>query len=92
MISNDSLTQYIHSLIPDAEISITDITGSMDHLKIRVVSQQFNGESLLDRHRLVFKALDEPMKDGRIHALEIKTEVPDSDSSCPESEKGNGTV
>jgi len=30
---------------------------------------------LLDRHRMVYQALDEPMKDGRIHALEIKAET-----------------
>ncbi len=49
----------------------------MDHFNIRVVSDAFKGKNLLDRHRLVYSALAEPMKDGRIHALEIKAETTD---------------
>lgn len=78
MITNDSLAHFIQSLIPDAKVSITDKTGTMDHFMIRVVSEQFDGMSLLDRNRLVYKALNEPMQDRRIHAVEIKTEVPNS--------------
>ena len=35
---------------------------------IQVVSDFFKGKNLLDRHRMIYQALDEPMKDGRIHA------------------------
>jgi stress-induced morphogen len=63
--------------MPDASVSVTDRTGTMDHFSIRVVSESFQGKNLLDRHRLVYDALAEPMKDGRIHALEIKTETKD---------------
>ena len=60
----------------DAEITVTDKTGMMDHFIIRVVSNQFRDKSLLDRNRLVYQALSEPMQDGRIHAAEIKTDIP----------------
>jgi stress-induced morphogen len=43
----------------------------MDHLKVVIVSDAFQGKNLLDRHRLIYQALDAPMKDGRIHALEL---------------------
>jgi acid stress-induced BolA-like protein IbaG/YrbA len=49
----------------------------MDHFSLRVVSDHFKGKGLLDRHRLIYQALDEPMKDGRIHAVEIKALTPD---------------
>ena len=75
MITPDSLTDYIRRVLPDATVSVTDRTGTMDHFSIRVVSDLFEGKNLLDRHRLVYNALDEPMKDGRIHALEIKAET-----------------
>jgi stress-induced morphogen len=42
-----------------------------------VVSDHFKDKNLMDRHRMVYGALDEPMKDGRIHALEIKAETTD---------------
>ncbi len=71
MITADALTNYIRQAMPDAVVCVTDRTGTMDHLKVTVVSDHFKGKNLLDRHRLVYQALDAPMKDGRIHALEI---------------------
>jgi stress-induced morphogen len=77
MISEETLRSFIRSAIPDASVTVTDRTGTMDHFSIRVVSNLFKGKNLLDRHRLIYDALGEPMKDGRIHALEIKAETAD---------------
>ena len=77
MINTDTLTNYIRQAMPDATVSVTDRTGTMDHLQVRVVSDLFKGRSLLDRHRMIYQALDAPMKDGRIHALEITAETMD---------------
>ncbi|HJT22077.1 MAG TPA: BolA family protein [Nitrospira sp.] len=71
MIEPETLTAYIRQTMPDAAVTVTDRTGTMDHLKVVVVSKVFTGKNLLDRHRLVYQALDAPLKDGRIHALEI---------------------
>jgi stress-induced morphogen len=76
MITKETLTGYIRRALPDAEVTVTDKTGMMDHFIVRVVSKQFDGKSLLDRNRLVYQALSEPMQDGRIHAVEIKAEAP----------------
>jgi stress-induced morphogen len=75
MITNDVLTKYIQQVMPDASVLITDRTGTLDHFNILVVSEVFQGKNLLDRHRLVYGALAEPLKDGRIHALEITAET-----------------
>jgi stress-induced morphogen len=48
----------------------------MDHYDIRVRSNAFSGKSLLDQHRMVYAALEGARQDGRIHALQLKTEVP----------------
>ncbi|MFM8551166.1 MAG: BolA/IbaG family iron-sulfur metabolism protein [Nitrospiraceae bacterium] len=77
MISQDVLASYIRKAMPDASVAVTDRTGTMDHLSVRVVSTHFAGKNLLDRHRMIYQALDEPMKDGRIHALELKADTPD---------------
>lgn len=73
MITDEELTSYLHQAMPDAEVMVLDRTGTRDHFALRVVSDAFAGKNLLDRQRLVYQALSEPMKDGRIHALEIKT-------------------
>lgn len=77
MIMPDVLASYIHQVMPDARVTVTDRTGTMDHLTVRVVSNAFAGKTLLDRHRMIYRALDEPMKDGRIHALELTAVTPD---------------
>ena len=77
MISNEDLTVYVQRSLTDATVSVTDRTGTMDHFNIQVVSDMFKGKNVLDRHRMIYQALDEPMKDGRIHALEIKAKTTD---------------
>jgi stress-induced morphogen len=71
LITQETLTAYIQQAMPDAVVTMIDKTGTMDHLKVTIVSNAFHGKNLLDRHRLIYQALDAPMKDGRIHALEL---------------------
>jgi stress-induced morphogen len=71
-------TQPLHALLqyafPDAtELSVEDRTGGGDHFQVTVASPRFTGLSLLDQHRLVNEALSEPLRDGTIHELRIKT-------------------
>jgi len=75
MISQKDFTAYVQVALPDALVSLTDRTGTMDHFTIQVISNLFEGKSLLDRHRMIYQALEEPMKDGRIHALEIQAKT-----------------
>lgn len=77
MITADTLTDYIRRALPDAAVTMTDRTGTLDHLKVVVVSEAFRGKNLLDRHRLIYQALDAPLKDGRIHALELTARTQD---------------
>lgn len=77
MITSEVLTAYIIKSLPDAMVTVTDRTGTMDHLKVVIVSEGFQGKNLLDRHRMIYQALDAPMKDGRIHALELTARTRD---------------
>jgi stress-induced morphogen len=77
VITPDVLTDYILKSLPDAVVTVTDRTGTMDHLKVSIVSEGFHGKNLLDRHRMIYQALDAPMKDGRIHALELTARTRD---------------
>ncbi len=77
MITPEALTDYILKSLPDAVVTVTDRTGTMDHLQVRIVSEGFHGKNLLDRHRMIYQALDVPMKDGRIHALELTARTRD---------------
>jgi stress-induced morphogen len=77
MISDDAVTTYIRQLLPDAMVTVIDKTGTRDHLMVRVTSTVFKEKTLLDRHRMIYQALAVPLRDGRIHALEITATTPD---------------
>lgn len=77
MITPDVLTEYVRRTMPDATVTVSDRTGTMNHLKVVVISAAFAGKNLLDRHRLIYQALDGPLKDGRIHALELTANTPE---------------
>ena len=70
----DRLEAMLRNAFPDAdELSVEDRTGGGDHFQVTVASPRFAGLSLLDQHRLVNDALAEPLRDGTIHELRIKT-------------------
>ncbi|HEY2476492.1 MAG TPA: BolA/IbaG family iron-sulfur metabolism protein [Candidatus Cybelea sp.] len=78
MIDYDSLAGLIVAKLPDAQVSIHDRTGTMDHFNVTVRSQAFRGQARIDQHRLVLSALKAALADGRIHAVELKTIVDES--------------
>jgi stress-induced morphogen len=77
MIDNDSLTALIRAELPDAQVDVFDRTGTMDHFNVTVRSSAFAGKTLIEQHQLVYGALKPALKDGRVHAVELKTLVPE---------------
>ncbi len=75
MIDNDSLAAIIRNALPDARVDIVDRTGTMDHFNVTVRSAAFAGKGLIEQHQLVYGALKDALKDGRVHAVELKTIV-----------------
>jgi stress-induced morphogen len=72
--ATDSLQTLLERAFPDArEVAVLDRTGGGDHFQVTVASPRFDGLSLVEQHRLVYDALAEPLADGTIHELRIKT-------------------
>jgi len=73
-MSTQPLQVLLERAFPDAtELSVEDRTGGGDHFQVTVASPRFAGLALIDQHRLVNEALAEPLRDGTIHELRIKT-------------------
>ncbi len=73
-MSVERLESLLRTAFPDAgEVAVIDRTGGGDHFHVVVSSARFDGLPLLEQHRLVYAALDEPMRDGTIHELRIRT-------------------
>ena len=58
--------------LPDAEVQVTDLTGTNDHLGLLVASDTFEGKMLIQQHQTIMDILKESLKE-RIHAVQIKT-------------------
>ena len=74
MSAVDRLRRLLEQAFPDAaELDVADRTGGGDHFQVAVTSPRFDGLSLLEQHRLVNEALADPLRDGTIHELRIRT-------------------
>jgi stress-induced morphogen len=73
-MSTARFESLLRAAFPDAtELVVEDRTGGGDHFQVVVTSPRFNGLSLLDQHRLVNQALADPLANGTIHELRIRT-------------------
>ena len=70
----EPLRTLLERAFPDAtELDVVDRTGGGDHFQVVVASPSLAGLSLVDQHRRVYDALSDPLGDGSIHELRIKT-------------------
>jgi stress-induced morphogen len=89
----DTLEELLRGAFPEApELSVVDRTGTGDHFQVAVVSERFAGLSLVEQHRLVYDALAEPLRDGTIHELRIKTSAPAAARARESADLGGSTT
>ena len=81
MIAEADLKTLILESFPGADVAVFDLTGTQDHFRVWVSSSAFAGCSVIQRHKLVRQALQPAYDDGRLHAAEISTDIPESVTS-----------
>jgi stress-induced morphogen len=73
-VQAQAIRELLAQAFPDAvELDVLDRTGGGDHFLVTLATSEFDGLSLIDQHRRVNDALAEPLADGRIHELRIRT-------------------
>jgi stress-induced morphogen len=76
-MSPSDLKQVLLRAFPDADVEITDLTGTQDHYQARVVTAAFAGKSKIEQHRMVYAAVGDAMR-GPVHALALETYTPEA--------------
>lgn len=71
----EELKLKIEQALPGAQVEVKDFTGGGDHFEALVVSPEFEGRSLVERHQIVYRALGDAMR-AQVHALSLKTLTP----------------
>ena len=74
----EEIINRLEAHFPQAQITAKDLTGTGDHWQVTVISEKFNGKTMVEQHKLVYKALGEWLKKD-IHALTLKTKSPEKD-------------
>jgi len=72
-LETEAVAQLIRAGLPGAEVQVT---GDGEHFEAVVVSDAFEGLSLIKRERLVMDTVREQVASGELHALSIKARTP----------------
>lgn len=76
MISPNQVEAMIQAQLPDAQVQV--LTNDGEHYEVTVVSSAFAGKGLVQQHQLVYKAIQQEMLSGAIHAMAVKTYTPEA--------------
>ncbi|MCY4642738.1 MAG: BolA/IbaG family iron-sulfur metabolism protein [Gammaproteobacteria bacterium] len=69
----DEIKALIEKGVPGSEVIVT---GSEGKFEATVVSQSFEGMSMVKEHQLVYSTVKPQIASGALHALSIKTFTP----------------
>ena len=75
MITKNEVIKLISQKIPNSKVLVESLNGD-DHLQVTVISSEFHGLSLVKQHQLVYSALRNELASEAIHALALKTKLP----------------
>ncbi len=76
MMDPSEVKKMVERAFANAQVEVSDMTGTFDHFQIRIISKLFHGKPLVEQHRMVQQAVQSALNDGRIHAIQVKTSVP----------------
>ena len=68
----ETVKALIEAGLPGAKV---EVTGDGRHFEAFVVSEAFEGKSLIQRHRMVMATVNDKIASDELHALSIKTDV-----------------
>ena len=76
MVQPAAVEAAIQRALPDAVVTVEDLTGGGDHLQVSVIPSAFSGLSRIRQHQMVYGALQQELASEAIHALALNTTVP----------------
>ncbi|RMG35716.1 MAG: BolA/IbaG family iron-sulfur metabolism protein [Gammaproteobacteria bacterium] len=72
-METDKVKQLIEAGLPGAKV---EVTGDGRHFEALVISDAFEGKSLVQRHRMVMATVNDQIASDELHALSIKAKTP----------------
>ena len=72
-MNEEKIRSSILNVLPDAFISFHEKDCNF---KIKIISKQFTGLNIMQRHKLILGALEKFIKSGVLHAVSLETLLP----------------
>lgn len=69
------IKERLESAYPGDQVEVFDLTGTENHYEVVVESDQFQGQSRIQRHQSVMSVFGPELKTGEVHALSIKAKT-----------------
>ncbi len=76
MVDAAWITEFVRTVVPDADVTATDLNGGGDHWHVVVVAPSFEGTRSFQRQRPILAAATPHIQSGVIHAFDIKCLTP----------------
>lgn len=73
----EEIKSIIVGKFPDAQVMLKDLTGTGDHWQVTIVTKAFEGQSMLNQHRMVKSIFEADINSGAVHAFSLKTYTPE---------------
>lgn len=75
MIPISEIENKIKEKIKTIHLEVIDLRGG-DHIQVIIVSPEFENKNPVERHKIIYDILANEMKSNEIHALTLKTYLP----------------
>ncbi len=75
MMPIEELRRVLQSAFDGDQVHLTSPMGDDNHFQCVIVSDRFEGKSMVERHQTVYRALGDVMREA-VHALALKTYTP----------------
>lgn len=73
-MDSETIRQLIEQGLTDAQVQVA---GDGRHFQALIVSPDFDGETLLRRHRMVYALLESHIESDVLHAISMRTLTPE---------------
>jgi acid stress-induced BolA-like protein IbaG/YrbA len=75
MMPIEELRELLVHAFPGDDVRLSSPMGDNIHFQCVIVSDRFDGRTLVERHQMVYAALGDAMRED-VHALALKTYTP----------------
>jgi acid stress-induced BolA-like protein IbaG/YrbA len=86
MVTSESIKSSIETGL---DCDVVDVSGDGHHFEALIISRAFSGLSRIARHRLVYAALGERMRE-EVHALSMVTQTPEERAAGGKADSTDG--